>query len=463
MYPIIRLADLGRPLLEERTPGYYNNEGKLLDRAAQNGVYGGGSPQFFTGPHGAGTILVGFHVVLTSLAIALLVAWPASPAGAQQLDVLVRYDDYSGWTPPEPEEALFEAVQKAGGRTLVGIIPYLNRQYPGAGESPPPLVSSFGPKKLAALTELLRRGSITPAVHGYAHGNNSAVPGLKSEFADTPVELQSRLLRAAKTGLEDGIQTKIDVFIPPWNSYDAHTLTALEESGFRVLSAGLNGVGDAADLDYIPVGASPQYVKADVEAALRQGYPGDLLVEIVHPYDFAEFGAQPGAGGAVRPSVAEVVADIDWIATQPGVRIVSLEHLRRDGDLSRARFQANQLLRTSYLGQAGVLPLSLGLTPVPEVLYRWDVAERIIWERRALASLLYGGSGVLALLPVLALRRRVPAIGRRSVRVLCALIALGTALVGVYAAQREVHVSMLLTISVGAGAFLALVAPLKRS
>jgi cyclohexanone monooxygenase len=44
---IIRLSGLGRSFLEECTPGYYNNEGKLSDRAAQNGFFGGGSVEFF--------------------------------------------------------------------------------------------------------------------------------------------------------------------------------------------------------------------------------------------------------------------------------------------------------------------------------------------------------------------------------------------------------------------------------
>jgi cyclohexanone monooxygenase len=44
---IIRLAGLGRDFLESCTPGYYNNEGKLSERAAQNGFFGGGSIEFF--------------------------------------------------------------------------------------------------------------------------------------------------------------------------------------------------------------------------------------------------------------------------------------------------------------------------------------------------------------------------------------------------------------------------------
>jgi len=44
---IIGSARMGRQFLEECTPGYYNNEGKLSDIAAQNGFFGGGSILFF--------------------------------------------------------------------------------------------------------------------------------------------------------------------------------------------------------------------------------------------------------------------------------------------------------------------------------------------------------------------------------------------------------------------------------
>jgi cyclohexanone monooxygenase len=44
---IIRSSGMGRQFLESCTPGYYNNEGKLSDLAAQNGFFGGGSIEFF--------------------------------------------------------------------------------------------------------------------------------------------------------------------------------------------------------------------------------------------------------------------------------------------------------------------------------------------------------------------------------------------------------------------------------
>jgi cyclohexanone monooxygenase len=44
---VIASAGFGRSFLQECTPGYYNNEGKLSDIAAQNGFFGGGSIEYF--------------------------------------------------------------------------------------------------------------------------------------------------------------------------------------------------------------------------------------------------------------------------------------------------------------------------------------------------------------------------------------------------------------------------------
>ncbi|MEM7232853.1 MAG: monooxygenase, partial [Planctomycetota bacterium] len=44
----IEKAGMGRDFLESCTPGYYNNEGKTGEVNAQNGFYGGGSPEFFS-------------------------------------------------------------------------------------------------------------------------------------------------------------------------------------------------------------------------------------------------------------------------------------------------------------------------------------------------------------------------------------------------------------------------------
>jgi cyclohexanone monooxygenase len=44
---VLRLSGRGRDFLESCTPGYYNNEGRLSERAAQNGFFGGGPVEFF--------------------------------------------------------------------------------------------------------------------------------------------------------------------------------------------------------------------------------------------------------------------------------------------------------------------------------------------------------------------------------------------------------------------------------
>ena len=43
---VVEKARLGEKFFAECTPGYYNNEGDPKGRSAQNGFYGGGSPEF---------------------------------------------------------------------------------------------------------------------------------------------------------------------------------------------------------------------------------------------------------------------------------------------------------------------------------------------------------------------------------------------------------------------------------
>lgn len=47
MQTIIAKAVMRQQFLEECTPGYYNNEGKPSDRAAQNNAYGEGPNAYF--------------------------------------------------------------------------------------------------------------------------------------------------------------------------------------------------------------------------------------------------------------------------------------------------------------------------------------------------------------------------------------------------------------------------------
>ena len=398
------------------------------------------------------------------LAVLGAFVFPVQDAWTQELKVLIRYDDFDRSSNAAMEDQLFEAVKKAGGRTLVGVIPYTDLSYPRPDESPPALTSSLGAAKLKQLTDHLTRGDITVALHGYSHVNHSSAGAPKSELAGMSAQVQSHLLTLAKTQLEDALQTKLDVFIPPWDRYDEHTIGVLYELGFRVLSGGFEHFGRSEGVQFLPGGVVPRFLKTNVSAALKEGHLEGILVVIAHPYDFSDQGVPNPAWrpNAAQPSIADMGRDIAWVGKQARVRVVSLEELRHDEDLSLARLEANARLRESYLGRANVIPEAFGLTPIPGLLYPRDIAQGLIWKQRAAAGVIYGGSGLLAFLATAQLRRRFRLLDGIPVRALAAALALAIVFLGIYATVQRMSVMIVLAISVCAGAFLALMPVLGR-
>lgn len=81
------------------------------------------------------------------------------------------------------------------------------------------------------------------AQHGYRHMLNTDNGGIlkinnASEFAGRDFESQKADIEGGKKILNDYGFDPV-TFIPPWHSYDKSTLTALEKTGFKVLSDGL--------------------------------------------------------------------------------------------------------------------------------------------------------------------------------------------------------------------------------
>jgi predicted deacetylase len=81
------------------------------------------------------------------------------------------------------------------------------------------------------------------AQHGYQHVYHTRAPSVltaktDSEFAGTPYSDQlARILKGAEILQSHGLAT--DIFMAPSHAYDAHTLRALREAGFRYVTDGL--------------------------------------------------------------------------------------------------------------------------------------------------------------------------------------------------------------------------------
>ena len=325
--------------------------------------------------------------------------WAQADLRACEIDVILRYDDYSTKSPTHIEKQLFEAVKSVNGSVLVGIIPFPGFEYPPDDKpeflpSTPPLSET----KRELIDSYHRQGIVSYALHGYSHTNNlsdefSSASGRQSEFAVLSPQRQENLLRIGKAVLEAQLSTPFDIFIPPYNSYDQNTLTALRRTGFKLLSASLHSDIVSEGLSFLPAPTLyPQELREVTLKAVSRQETGALMVTL-HPYDF--IGSDTAFPAFRQPSgspmtMAQFREDIEYLKSQ-GVNFVSVEALQAKGtDMSAARLLANRPLNYGFITDHGIVPSWLVEPPMPEVYRSTEDANRQYFNRVLIAIALYG-------------------------------------------------------------------------
>ncbi|CAG0999314.1 hypothetical protein ANAEL_02834 [Anaerolineales bacterium] len=152
--------------------------------------------------------------------------------------LIFRYDDF-GATGVEAflpiDRAVFATFTSLGVPLVVGVTPFM------ADVVDDPECQMFheladDQERRALLAEGLTRGWQL-ALHGFRH--LAAMHGKRTEFAGQPFDVQQAMINGAK----EAVQTlfpgyPLQVFIPPWNSFDRQTLECLKNAGFKILCAG---------------------------------------------------------------------------------------------------------------------------------------------------------------------------------------------------------------------------------
>lgn len=229
--------------------------------------------------------------------------------------IVVRYDDFSPISPYEgpprkidTERRLFELAKRLGGRVSVGVIPF-----PVSGLTPVRVPSeltvrdSWAAEEADPWLKLLRdavdEGVVEPALHGLEHRRTTAAGHRPGEFRGRPRAWQLDSLRAGRDAIATALHKTVRVFVPPWNSWDAATISALEELDFEVLSPDQHH----AEAGSQQVRFLPQCTADPAEAlSVMQGAAnpdGSVLVLVTHPFDFE---TKDGAGEVYFQRIEEV-------------------------------------------------------------------------------------------------------------------------------------------------------------
>lgn len=250
--------------------------------------------------------------------------------------VLFRYDDFSELSPMQLDEQLIGVFRDHGVPCTFAVIPAVttgNFRDKDARE-----VRPLGSAKLALLQRAVADGVVDVALHGLHHRTVHPQPP-HSEFAGLSVVEQSEKIRQGKELLEAALQTRIETFVPPWNTYDRDTLQALRQAQIRGISANrYSAVVEDEQIRYLPITIETHDLRRAVAQARRAGDGEAVIGVLLHPYDFRESGDQRGA-----MTLAQFAQEVRWLVEQPDVRVVSVSQLIREQQgLDHERFRANR-------------------------------------------------------------------------------------------------------------------------
>lgn len=223
-----------------------------------------------------------------------------------------RLDDPSASSNREIEARILAAMARHGFAVTFAVIPF---RAGAAGEQP------LTREQAGAMLAAVAAGRLDIALHGYAH--RDANPGGKpSEFAGLPAARQRELIAAARDHLEALFGRRIGGFVPPWNSYDACTLTALEQLGFDHLSSDTHHAPTRpTTLRTLPLTCHLPRLRNAIAEARRFARLAPVITVVMHHYDF------PGGSSPVFGHDDEFADLLAWVAAQDDVRVLSLSEL----------------------------------------------------------------------------------------------------------------------------------------
>jgi peptidoglycan/xylan/chitin deacetylase (PgdA/CDA1 family) len=265
------------------------------------------------------------------------------------VNVIFRYDDYSANSVTDAELKIMEAFRKHGISITFGVIPF---KVTGDPEDPSPRdLIPIDSVKADILRTGYEEGILDISMHGYSHQTNSQA--YLSEFANLDYKGQVKKLSDGKEYLENITGARVTTFLPPWNTYDLNTLSALEETGFIILSANKKGLAvEGSNLQYLPVSCGMTELQDAVKAARKSSDDQPLVVALLHDYDFLDINDVTGV-----LTYQEFFDLMDWVSAQDDVRILSISQA---GEIIKD-LSAERAIRTKRIYYPEKLPpLSLG-------------------------------------------------------------------------------------------------------
>ncbi len=234
----------------------------------------------------------------------------------KKINLVLRLDDFSEKSDTDFELQLVRMLKKYDLKCTFGAIPFIcDDRYDFKKQNLTPITSS----KFKELKFEIDTGVIEIALHGFAHQTkkNRMHGHIPTEFYGMNYSSQLSLLKKGKDHLENIVNTEIDIFIPPWNTYDTNTLKALEELGFKGISTGkrCGQVDRESELKYLPGTCKISELRSTIKNLELLDRKDPFIVVWFHEYDFYDIDPQKGI-----MSLDELDQLFEWIASKVNIK-----------------------------------------------------------------------------------------------------------------------------------------------
>ncbi len=254
--------------------------------------------------------------------------------------IVFRYDDYSSRSPTDFEIKLINVFRKYDTSFTVGIIPYIVSS--DIQDPSPQEVMQLSDEKVNILKTAIASGIVEPALHGYSHQTNRNRKWILdnySELSGLSYEEQLMKIKKGKDFLENEFCKKVDIFIPPWNSYDKNTLRCLEKLNFSYLSADFGGISDKTiHIKFLPATTDIYGLHKSINSARSSSCQLSVIVVIFHSYNFIDVDKKIG-----KITLKQFCKLLSWITSQKDVQVCSMNEIFNKNTFGKTTFLKNKM------------------------------------------------------------------------------------------------------------------------
>jgi len=388
--------------------------------------------------------------------------------------VVFRYDDFCADGPGQrdsntvvrqiwqAEQAIDRLFQKYGMPYVVAVVPKAHSLYGSDEIASEGACLSQDKEKVDFLNRGIQAGRIELAQHGLSHTNYTAKNHKPGEFLRSDYQSQLDAITQGRRILADCCPgARIAAFVPPWNAWNCHTVKALKEARFSILSADRHYYHEeAAALTIIPFTAQLW----QLEEMLLQGTltSSEVIVVMYHPPQIVRLpGRQSRYFGPARFEKL-----LQQLGGMPDVEVVTFTQLARQrNDLTFDRYRQASNLWFYRKFWARLLPSTSlpGQASRSQYLTTQQYAQKVtFWKTITIgsaAALLLGGLLIRYLIG-----RTLPRKWRLPIDVLAATLCCAGIAAEWYLTHRGYHINAIRAIPVifFAGFLVARIPPLLR-